>query len=40
MTTFDDRLETILVQQLHVINGFWLIVNNQNQNHIHNDMMI
>jgi hypothetical protein len=33
VTTFDDELETILAQQLHIIYGLWLIVNNQN--HIH-----
>jgi hypothetical protein len=38
VVTFDDRLETILVQQLHVINGLWLIANNQN--HIHDAMML
>jgi hypothetical protein len=38
VVAFDDKPTTILVQQLHVINGLWLIVNNQN--HIHDAMML
>jgi hypothetical protein len=38
VAAFDDKLAAILVQQFHVINGLWLIVNNQN--HIHDAMML
>jgi hypothetical protein len=38
MIAFDDKSTIILVQQLHVINGLWLSINNQN--HIHDTMMI